>query len=214
MMSSNIADIRQEYSRQKLNRHEVLPDPVEQFKKWFDEANNSNITDVNACTLSTADQEGRPSGRIVLLKGVEDGNFLFYTNYESQKGKELEANPFASMTFYWKELERQVRIQGKVVKTSQETSDEYFQSRPRKSRVGAWISPQSQPIPSRIHLMRLFVAKEMKLMGGKVELPPNWGGFAISPDRIEFWQGRPNRLHDRVNFTLEDGNWVINRLAP
>lgn len=213
-MTDKIADIRQEYSKQKLNRNEVLDEPIGQFERWFKEANKSDITDVNACTLSSSSKEGRPSGRIVLLKGIEAGKFLFYTNYESQKGQELIDNPFASMTFYWKELERQVRIEGKVEKTSRETSEEYFLSRPRKSRVGAWISPQSQPIPSRIQLIRSFVAKEMTLMGGPVELPPHWGGFAIIPDRVEFWQGRPNRLHDRINYTLEDGEWTINRLAP
>lgn len=213
-MTNRIADIRKDYSKQKLNRHEVLDEPIEQFEKWFDEANNSNIEDVNACTLSTSSIDGRPSGRIVLLKGIENGNFLFYTNYESQKGKELINNPFAAMTFYWKELERQVRIEGSIEKTSWENSNEYFQTRPRKSRVGAWISPQSKPVPSRIYLMRAFVAKEMSILGGKVELPPHWGGFALKPDRIEFWQGRPNRLHDRINYTLEDGKWVINRLAP
>ena len=180
-MNKNIADIRTDYSKQALNRHEVDPNPILQFNKWFDEAKESSIKDVNAFTLSTADKDGRPSGRIVLLKGVEHGNFLFYTNYESQKGKELNNNPFAAITFYWPELERQVRIQGKVSRTSPENSNKYFQSRPRKSRIGAWISQQSQPVPSRIHLMRDFVTFSMKLLGGKVDLPPHWGGYAIAP---------------------------------
>lgn len=213
-MTKNIADIRREYSQQVLNRHEVDADPIIQFTTWFDEANNSNIKDVTAFTLSTADKGGRPSGRIVLLKGIEDGRFVFYTNYESQKGQELNENPLAAITFYWQELERQVRIQGKVVKTSHENSDQYFQTRPRKSRIGAWISPQSRPIPSRIHLIRSFVTYSMKLMGGRVDLPPHWGGYCLEPDRMEFWQGRPNRLHDRVNYKLIDGMWEISRLAP
>ena len=213
-MNKNIADIRTDYTKQALNRHEVDLNPILQFNKWFDEAKESNIKDVNAFTLSTADKDGRPSGRIVLLKGVEHGNFLFYTNYDSQKGKELNKNPFAAITFYWPELERQVRVQGKVSRTSPDNSNEYFQSRPRKSRIGAWISRQSQPIPSRIYLMRAFVTFSMKLLGGKVDLPPHWGGYAIEPDRIEFWQGRPNRLHDRINYTLEGDKWTINRLAP
>ena len=213
-MSKNIADIRRDYSQQALNRHEVDPDPVKQFNKWFDEAINSDITDPTAFTLSTADKDGRPSGRILLLKGVEDRKFIFYSNYESQKGQEIESNPFGGITFYWKELERQVRIQGRIEKIDKATSDQYFQTRPRKSRVGAWISPQSRPIPSRIHLIRSFVTYSMKLMGGKVELPSHWGGYALEPDRVEFWQGRPNRLHDRVNFKLVDGSWEISRLAP
>lgn len=213
-MTQSIADIRQEYSQKVLNRHEVDLDPVQQFKNWFDEANTSNVVDVNACTLSTADKNGRPSGRILLLKGVEKGKFMFYTNYESQKGKELIENPFGALTFFWKELERQVRIEGSIIKTATKTSDDYFQTRPRKSRIGAWISPQSQPIPSRMFLMRAFVAKSMSLMGGKVDLPENWGGFALDPDRVEFWQGRPNRLHDRINYRLENGTWQISRLAP
>jgi pyridoxamine 5'-phosphate oxidase len=213
-MSRNIADIRQDYSQQVLNRHEVDPNPVRQFNNWFEQAIDSNITDVNAFTLSTADKNGRPSGRILLLKGVEDEKFIFYTNYESQKANEISVNPFGAITFYWKELERQVRIQGKIEKTDKATSDNYFQTRPRKSRIGAWISPQSRPIPSRIHLIRAFVAYSMKLMGGRVELPPYWGGYALEPDRIEFWQGRPNRLHDRVNYELVNGIWKISRLAP
>jgi len=213
-MNGRLASLRREYTLQSITKRDVDPDPVAQFEKWFGEASHAEIEDVNAMTLSTADKNGRPSGRIVLLKGIEKGRFIFYTNYTSQKGLELEENPFAALTFYWQGLERQVRIQGSVEKTDPETSEKYFSSRPRKSRIGAWVSHQSHPIPSRMYLMRKFVNRSVQLMGGKVPLPSFWGGYALLPDRFEFWQGRANRLHDRINYRRQNGQWLIERLAP
>lgn len=213
-MSKDISQIRRDYSGQYLNEQSVGTDPIAFFEKWFDEAVASNIEEVNAFTLSTADKDGRPDGRVVLLKGIEQNRFIFYTNYNSKKGADLEANPFAAMTFFYKELDRQIRVQGKIVKHGGEESDTYFNSRPIKSRIGAWISDQSKAIPSRIYLMRKFAEFSLKNMGKPVSRPPFWGGFALIPEHIEFWQGRPSRLHDRINFRLVDGAWVLERLSP
>ena len=213
-MKTSIADIRREYSKKALNRREVSECPIDQFNKWFDDAMRSNIDDANAMTLSTVSETGRPSGRIVLLKAVENNQFVFFTNYKSKKGIQIDKNPFVSLTFYWKELERQVRVEGKLNKVSKEISDQYFQSRPRKSRIGAWISDQSQPIKSRYTLIKSFLLLSGKYIGKQVPLPEHWGGYALTPDNIEFWQGRPSRLHDRINYKLENGDWSIERLAP
>jgi pyridoxamine 5'-phosphate oxidase len=213
-MSRDISQIRRVYAGQYLNEDTVGTDPIALFNQWFEEALQAEVLDANAFTLSTVSSDGRPAGRIVLIKGVENGKFIFYTNYESKKGMDLAANPVGAMTFYYKELNRQIRIQGSIVKDAAGASDDYFVSRPLKSRIGAWISKQSQPIPSRVYLMRKFVEYSLKHAGQKVTRPPFWGGYALTPDHIEFWQGRPNRLHDRINFRLADNKWEIERLSP
>ena len=213
-MSNDISQIRRDYSGQYLNEKEVGNDPVDFFLKWFDEAEKADITEANAFNLSTVGEDGFPDGRIVLLKGVEQGKFVFYTNYTSKKGQDLTSTPKASMTFFYKELDRQIRIQGTIERHDAKASDEYFLSRPIKSRIGAHISDQSKPIPSRIFLMRKFVKYSLKNVGKNITRPEFWGGYALNPIRIEFWQGRPSRLHDRINFRKENGNWVVERLSP
>jgi len=212
--TKSIGDIRNDYSAKTLARNDVDKSPINQFNIWFDEAVNSKIDEVNAMTLSTVSSEGRPSARIVLLKGIENNGFVFFTNYKSEKGEHLAEKPYASLTFFWKELERQVRIDGKVEKISKEDSEAYFKTRPYKSRVGAWVSEQSQPLSSRFELMRKFALKATQLFGQEVPLPDFWGGYILIPNRVEFWQGRPSRLHDRINYKLINGTWKIDRLSP
>jgi len=213
-MANDISQIRRDYSGQYLNASTVGKDPIELFEKWFNEALTAGVDDANAFHLSSLGTDGYPDGRILLIKGVEDGKFVFYTNYESKKGLDLRSTPRAAMTFYYKELDRQIRIQGDIQVHQSEASDEYFLSRPIKSRIGAWVSKQSKAIPSRVYLMRKFVEFSIKNKGKQVTRPPFWGGFALSPIRIEFWQGRPSRLHDRISFKLGDDGWVIERLSP
>ncbi len=211
----NIADLRKEYTRASLDTKDVNKNPVVQFEKWFDEAVNSKALEPSAMTLATISEAGKPSARIVLLKGVTDGKFYFYTNYQSQKGQELAANPACALTFFWPELERQVRISGMAQRATEEESDQYYQSRPLGSQIGAWASPQSVVIRNREILEQRVKELEDKYKGKSVlPRPKQWGGFAITPFEIEFWQGRPSRLHDRVLYTLVDGQWKINRLAP
>lgn len=210
-----IADIRIEYARASLDVTSVVHDPVVQFQKWFDEACAANVTEVNAMNLATINLSGRPASRVVLLKGIEAGKFLFYTNYQSAKGQELEKNPACALTFYWPELERQVRIEGLAERVPTETSDEYFQSRPRGSQVGAWSSPQSSMIKDRSLLEERVQQMEKRFEGAEVlPRPAQWGGYAVTPYLMEFWQGRPSRLHDRLQFAKVDEQWQINRLAP
>lgn len=211
---NDIAAIRQEYSRQSLSPTDCLPDPLAQFSRWLDEAIAARVHEPTAMLVATVDAGGRPSARIVLLKGVEDGRFVFYTNYESRKGRQLAANPFIALTFFWPELERQVRIEGRVEKTSAENSDAYFSSRPYASRVGAWASLQSQPLESTATLVTRAAGFAAKYLTG-VPRPPHWGGYAVTADRIEFWQGRPGRLHDRVEYRKEaESNWQRQQLYP
>jgi pyridoxamine 5'-phosphate oxidase len=212
---SSIAEIRKEYSRATLDQTEVNKNPIVQFEKWFDEAIKSKALEPNAMTLSTISDAGKPSARIVLLKGVESNRFLFYTNYQSQKGKELDANPACALTFFWPELERQARIEGVCTRVDEATSDTYFKSRPRGSQLGAWASPQSTLIKNR-ELLEARVKELEKRFEGKEMLPKpkQWGGYAVEPLEIEFWQGRPSRLHDRIVYYKTDGNWTIHRLAP
>jgi len=214
--NNNIADLRKEYEGPKLELSDVSDDPIKQFETWFREAQNNNIQEPNVMTLATSTNEGKPSARIVLLKGVEENGFLFFTNYESRKGAELAENPNAALVFCWLEMARQIRIEGFSQKISAEDSKSYFQSRPKGSQIGAWASPQSTIINDREILESKAdeLAKEF-VNAEKLPLPEFWGGYLLIPTMIEFWQGRINRLHDRIIYTKQnDGTWKIERLAP
>ena len=213
-MNPSIADIRTDYKLRSLNESEVAADPIDQFTRWWDEAVASNIDEVNAMTLATATTDGFPSARIVLLKGYDEKGFVFFTNYHSQKGKDLAENPNAALVFFWKELERQVRIEGLVEKTPGDVSDDYYQSRPAGSRIGAWASPQSEVIGSRETIEKNAVAYEKEFSDGTIPRPLHWGGYILKPVKVEFWQGRSSRLHDRILYTFINGAWKIERLAP
>jgi pyridoxamine 5'-phosphate oxidase len=233
-----IADIRREYNLTGLRRRDLAADPIDQFHQWFEQATGARAggrmrkflvgvyksllavtgtepTDVNAATLATADKQGRPSARVVLLKGVDERGFVFYTNYDSRKGRELAENPQAALVFYWADLERQVCIAGEVTRLSPAESEAYFKTRPKGSRLAAWASRQSEVIASRAVLEHLWKELQAKYPGEEVPLPPYWGGYVLSPARIEFWQGRSNRLHDRFRYTKQtDGAWRVERLSP
>jgi pyridoxamine 5'-phosphate oxidase len=214
-MVNSIADIRKNYSQKTLSEEEVYADPTLQFGKWWKEAVDSEIDEVNAMTLATASADGFPSARIVLLKDYSNNGFSFYTNYNSYKAQQLAENPKACLVFFWKELERQVRITGLIQKLSEAQNDEYFRSRPEGSRIGAIASPQSQVIPGRHWLDQQYVKLEQTLKDTHIKRPSHWGGYLVKPVIIEFWQGRQSRLHDRIQYTLlEDGTWKIERLAP
>lgn len=210
-----LADIRIEYSSKKLNLNEVNKNPLEQFKVWLSEALTAKVNEPTAMHLCTVNENGHPSGRIVLLKGADRG-FVFFTNYSSHKGQQLSQNPNASLTFFWPELERQVRIEGVVTKTSEEESDAYFKTRPIQSQIGAWTSPQSEVIPNRSFLKERQQKVEERFQSESITRPEHWGGYRLMPSSIEFWQGRPARLHDRVLYLLEEetSEWSIKRLAP
>jgi pyridoxamine 5'-phosphate oxidase len=213
-MPDNIADLRIEYARESLDEKGVARDPFLQFSRWFQEALNAGFTEPNAMTLATADADGRPSARIVLLKGYDERGFTFYTNYQSRKGRELAENPRAALLFHWVELQRQVRIEGHVEKASAEESDEYYASRPIGSRIGAWASPQSSVLAHR-EALEAKLAELAGRYGGDPPRPPHWGGYRLVPDMLELWQGRLSRLHDRVRYSREGlGLWRIERLAP
>lgn len=213
-MHSSIADIRTDYKQRSLNEVDIDNDAIKQFENWWEEAIHSKIDEVNAMTLATATSTGLPSARIVLLKGFDEKGFIFFTNYNSDKGKEIAANPHVALLFFWKELERQVRIEGTIEKVSAKESDDYFASRPAGSRIGAWSSPQSSVIEDREFLEENEIAFKAKF-GDNIPRPEHWGGYIVKPERIEFWQGRSSRLHDRIKYTrLQNNTWKIERLAP
>jgi pyridoxamine 5'-phosphate oxidase len=210
-----ISERREDYSLFNLREDEVDPDPICQFERWFDEATKSDIPEPNAMTLATATPDGRPSARVVLLRGVDERGFVFFTNYDSRKGRELDVNPFAAIVLFWHELERQVRVEGSVQRVSADESDNYFHSRPASSRIGAWASPQSEGIQSRELLENRCHELDRRFEGGTIPRPPNWGGFRLVPETIEFWQGRPSRLHDRLRYSRRgQSEWLVERLAP
>ncbi|HEX8515705.1 MAG TPA: pyridoxamine 5'-phosphate oxidase [Bacteroidia bacterium] len=209
-----INTLRHDFSKQSLDEKDAHKNPVTQFYKWFHEAIDAKVNEPNAMSLSTVSSEGKPSSRILLLRNFNDEGFVFYTNYTSRKGEEIAQNPNASLLFFWPELERQVRISGELVRQSIEESDAYFKSRPRASKIGAWTSAQSRVIESRKVLDEEYIKLEMKYPGEEVPRPPHWGGYILKPETIEFWQGRPSRLHDRLLYTFEGENWKIERLAP
>jgi pyridoxamine 5'-phosphate oxidase len=225
-MSNAIADIRKDYKLASLEEADVASNPIDQFTRWWNEAVASQIDEVNAMTLATVNAAGVPAARIVLLKGYNPDGFIFFTNYESDKGKNLAQNPNAALVFFWKELERQIRIEGTVQKVSAEESDRYFNSRPASSRIGAWASPQSAVIENRLVIEQNVERYTSIFANDSIERPDHWGGYIVKPTSIEFWQGRSSRLHDRIRYKLEtsdynaatdtrtDANWKIERLAP
>lgn len=211
--TSRIADLRKSYERAELDESASAADPFEQFRLWLQQALDAELPEPNAMTLATVGSEGRPSTRVVLIKGFDARGIVWYTNYDSRKGRELAGNPFAALQFHWVELERVVRIEGRVEKAGEAESDDYFKSRPLDSRIGAWASPQSQVISSRAVLVGNAAKFGARFMLNPPR-PPHWGGYRLVPDRFEFWQGRPSRLHDRLRYQLEAGAWRRERLAP
>jgi pyridoxamine 5'-phosphate oxidase len=210
-----LSALRHDYDAHGLRRADLHPNPIEQFRAWFAAALAADIRDVNAMSLATATPDGKPSVRIVLLKNVDSRGFSFFTNYDSEKGQQLDANPRAALCFYWTKLERQIRISGPVERTSREDSAAYFHSRPVGSRLGAWASKQSEVVDARQVLDSRLTEMTERFENGDVPLPPHWGGYRVKPDKFEFWQGRPNRLHDRFSYSRRaDGAWQIDRLAP
>lgn len=215
-ISQTLADMRRDYTRDGLDEAQAPAEPFALFRRWFDDAVKTEQLPVepNAMTLATVDEEGRPHCRVLLLKGLDERGFTFFSNYDSAKGQQLAARPFAAMTFFWPGLERQVRIEGRVEKVSAQESDAYFQVRPLGSRLGAWASPQSRVIKDREELQQLLADTERRFLDRAPECPPHWGGYRLLAERIEFWQGRSSRLHDRLNYRLQGDAWLRERLAP
>lgn len=214
MDETNLADLRRDYSREELSRSSVAADPFEQFGKWMKEALQAAVIEPTAMVVSTVSSNGQPSSRTVLLKGFDHDGFVFFTNYESRKGREIAENPHVSLMFHWPDLERQILISGTAAKASRERSETYFVTRPRESQIGAWASRQSSVLSSRAELEERIQEVRTKFGEGDIACPPNWGGYCVVPHRIEFWQGRKSRLHDRLVYELEAGGWTIVRLAP
>jgi pyridoxamine 5'-phosphate oxidase len=212
-MSESITDRRRSYERAELDEAHAAPEPFAQFARWLDEALAADLKEPNAMTVATADAHGRPSARIVLLRGWDERGFVFFTNYESRKGREAEANPYASLLFYWDVLEREVRIDGRIARLEAHESDAYFARRPRGHRLSAWASPQSRVVPDRATLEAAMADAEARFPD-EVPRPPYWGGFRVAPETIEFWQGRRNRVHDRLHYRRGEGGWLRERLAP
>ena len=210
----DFSQLRREYAQRALSEHDVHPDAVRQFLAWLNDAVAANAFEPNAMTLATATVDGVPSARVVLLKQVDESGFAFFTNYLSHKARELDANPRAALVFYWPELERQVRVEGIVERTSEAESEAYFHQRPRASQIGAVASPQSEAVPSREYLEEQAKALAARFPEGDIPRPSHWGGYRVRPGRIEFWQGRPNRLHDRIEYRRDGKSWAIQRLAP
>lgn len=213
-MDPKLAAMREDYRLNGLSEGDVTSDPIQQFQRWFDDAVEGGVYEPNGMTLATTDASGQPTARIVLLKMIDQRGLAFFTNFESRKGQHLEANPKAALTFWWGPLERQVRFEGRISKVSDEESDSYYQSRPAGSRLGAWASPQSQVVENREFLEKAERDYASKFTDGDIPRPPHWGGYRLAPYRVEFWQGRSNRLHDRLCYRQEDGAWQLERLAP
>ncbi|MFV0330297.1 MAG: pyridoxamine 5'-phosphate oxidase [Dysgonomonas sp.] len=211
---TDLFDIRRDFTLKTFDERDILSNPVEMFEQWFNEAIASEALEPNAMNLATATPEGHPSSRIVLLKQIKPEGFVFFTNYDSKKGQQLAVNKHCALNFVWHELERQVRIEGIVEKISEPDSDSYFEVRPAKSKLGAWASPQSKIIPNRVYLEKLMLDFESRFANKEILRPKNWGGYIVKPHLFEFWQGRSNRLHDRIQYLLKENNWIIERLAP
>ena len=206
---------RHDYEKASLDESAVAADPIAQFRTWFDQATAEGLPEPNAVTVSTATPEGRPSSRVVLMRGFDERGFVFYTNYQSRKGREIEENPHAAMCFFWQPMERQVRIEGRIEKTTEAESDDYFRGRPTGSKLGAWVSNQSGVVPGRSTLEAEMEAIKTRFPGEEIPRPPHWGGFRVVPESVEFWQGRRSRLHDRLVYRrADDGGWRVERLAP
>lgn len=215
MEKEQLESMRKDYRLASLDEHDVAASPLVQFERWFNEMLTSDVEEPSAMTLATASSDGRVSARIVLLKGVDEQGFYFYTNYESRKGRQIGENPFGALVFFWKELERQVRVEGSITRVPADRSTAYFQSRPEMSKIGACISPQSQVIPDRSFLEQRIEIFQRQQKGKPIQRPDHWGGYRLYPERVEFWQGRANRLHDRILYGRQaDHSWQISRLAP
>jgi len=214
MMKKKLSEIRKEYTLKSLDETDVLSNPYEQFNLWMNEAIKADVPEPTAMSVATIGPNNMPSSRMVLLKELKEEGFVFYSNYNSRKGQHLDRHPFGSLLFFWPELERQIRVEGRIERASKEISDEYYLSRPGKSRIGAWASPQSEEIPDREWLEQKHAEYEMQFVGQIPKRPDHWGGYIVTPYTFEFWQGRPQRLHDRIEYYLDDQEWKIRRLAP
>jgi pyridoxamine 5'-phosphate oxidase len=214
MSNKKIWQIRSEYNLHSLNEGDVYSNPTKQFERWMDEAIKAECNEPTAMTLATCTFERKPSARVLLLKEINEEGLIFFTNYESKKGRQILQNPYGALVFFWPELQRQIRIEGTIKKSSDQLSDSYFKTRPEKSKIGAWASPQSQVIPNRRYLENLKSDFQEEFSGKTITRPPNWGGYILIPNLFEFWQGRPNRLHDRLQYSLVNEEWLIERLAP